>query len=239
MKKSQELAPGDILKLNGQCAVPADMLLLLTSSYNDGNKCYIETANLDGETNLKVREAPPLLFEHFAPFIAEGELKKELVDGYIECEQPNKNLHKFIGNLHLKRHHSLYETSGGKNSSVPFTGKDTGGGEMETIPLGPDNVLLRSTIFSNTDWGYGIVIYTGKETKIQMNNRSKKSSKMSRLEKNLNTAIIIIICAQIVLVVFSVISIYILGFQNFDNLPYVYPPGTGDSSLLPLWLEQA
>jgi phospholipid-transporting ATPase len=212
-KKSQEIHPGDIIKLVGQHAVPADMLLILTAMHSDGNKCYIETANLDGETNLKVREAPPLLLEHFSDAITSGRLTKELVDGTLEVEAPNKNIHKFTGVLRLK-------------------------GSDEAIPLGPENVLLRSVVFSNTDWGYGIVIYTGRETKIQMNNRSAPS-KMSRLEKSLNNAILIIICAQLVLVVFSVISIYIMGFNDYNQLPYVFPPGTGSSSILPLWLEQA
>lgn len=38
----------------GTMASPVDLLLILTSIHADGNKCYIETANIDGETNLKV-----------------------------------------------------------------------------------------------------------------------------------------------------------------------------------------
>lgn len=57
-KQSQYVCPGDIVKLEGTTASPVDLLLILTSIYADGNKCYIETANIDGETNLKVR---PLL----------------------------------------------------------------------------------------------------------------------------------------------------------------------------------
>ncbi len=213
VKKSQDIAPGDIIKLNGQMAVPADMLLLLTSMHNDGNKCFIETANIDGETNLKVREAPPLLAESFPAIIQSGNPVHELFEGDIEFENPNKNIHKFVGTLRLR-------------------------GAKEYIPLGPENILLRSAVFSNTDWGYGIALYTGQETKIQMNNRHAPS-KMSRLEKNLNNAIIMIICAQVILVTISVISIYIMGFQDKDNLPYVFPPGEDSGeSILPLWLEQ-
>jgi phospholipid-transporting ATPase len=211
VKKSSEIAPGDIIKMTGTTQVPADMLLLLTSMHKDGNKCYIETANIDGETNLKVREAPPLLMDSFEEDILAGNLTRELVTGTIEFEPPNKNIHKFTGNLRLDK-------------------------ANEVIPLGADNILLRSALFSNTDWGYGVVIYAGKETKIQMNNRHAPS-KMSRLEKNLNLAIIIIICAQVILTVISVVSVYFLGFQNQDQW-YIYPPGEGSSSILPLWIEQ-
>ncbi len=210
--KSMDVNPGDIIKLSGQVAVPVDMLLIMTSIHADGNKCYIETANIDGETNLKVKEAPPMLLDSFGKQILSGRVSKELFDGELEFEAPNKHIHTFVGTLKLK-------------------------GAKEFIPLSADNLILRSSVFSNTDWGYGIAIYTGQETKIQMNNRHAPS-KMSKLEENLNKAIIIIFFAQVILVTISVISIYIMGFQNESKLPYVFPPGSGDSSILPLWLEQ-
>lgn len=212
VKKSMDVNPGDIIKLTGQHAVPVDLLLILTSMHADGNKCYIETANIDGETNLKVKEAPPMLLDTFAKQIQEGRVSKDLFNGELEFEAPNKNIHKFVGTLKL---HSA----------------------KEGIPLCADNLILRSSVFSNTDWGYGIAIYTGQETKIQMNNRQAQS-KMSKIEENLNKAIIIIFFAQVILVTISVISIYIMGFNKESKLPYIYPPDAGEGSILPLWLEQ-
>ena len=45
---------GDFVKLRSDESIPADILLLNTSDAN--SVCHIETANLDGETNLKQRE---------------------------------------------------------------------------------------------------------------------------------------------------------------------------------------
>ena len=45
---------GDFVKLRSDESIPADILLLNTSDMN--SVCHIETANLDGETNLKQRE---------------------------------------------------------------------------------------------------------------------------------------------------------------------------------------
>jgi phospholipid-transporting ATPase len=211
-KQSKFVCPGDIVKLEGTMPSPVDLLLILTSIHADGNKCYIETANIDGETNLKVREAPPALYDAFGPIIQEGRVCPELFKGSLNFEAPNKNIHNFVGTLKLDA-------------------------SAEPIPLGAGNVVLRSALFSNTDWGYGIAIYTGQETKIQMNNRNAPS-KMSKIEENLNKAIIIIFVAQIILVTISVISIYLMGFESEGKLPYVFPPGTARASELPLWLEQ-
>lgn len=212
-KKSKHVMPGDIVKLEGTMPCPVDLLLIMSSIYDDGNKCYIETANIDGETNLKVREAPAMLTDYFADTIASGNPTSDLFAGTIEFEEPNKNIHNFVGTLRL--------------DSCP-----------DAIPLGADNIILRSALFSNTDWGYGIAIYTGQKTKIQMNNRHAPS-KMSKIEENLNKAIVIIFVAQIVLVTISVISIYAMGFESKSDLPYVYPPGQdSNDSVLPLWLEQ-
>mmetsp|Transcript_2919 Transcript_2919/g.4430 ORF Transcript_2919/g.4430 Transcript_2919/m.4430 type:complete len:1092 (+) Transcript_2919:145-3420(+) len=205
----QQIQAGDIIKLTGQCAVPADMLLIMTSYYGDGNQCYVETANIDGETNLKLKEAPAQLME----IMEDDPVPREaLFRGHLEFEPPNKNIHNFIGALHLECIH-------------------------EPISLGSDNLLLRSSLFSNTEWGYGIAVYTGQETKIQMNNRHAPS-KMSKIEGYVNKAIVLIFCAQMTLVTVAIISIYALGYDNKNDFPYLYPNGDDSVSILPLWLEQ-
>ena len=62
----------------------------------------------------------------------------------------------------------------------------------------------------------GIAVYTGKETKIQMNNRESRS-KMSTLERNLNLAIILIFFAQCILVLYICMDICIalIAFVHF------------------------
>ena len=211
IKQSQHVNPGEIVKLSGTVPSPVDMVPLLTAMHCDGNKCYIETANIDGETNLKLREAPPQLANEFAAQLMEGQPHPALFEGCIECEPPNTNIHKFMGTLRLRA-------------------------AKEPLPVGAQNLVLRGALVSNTEWVYGVAIYTGQETKIQMNSL-KPPSKMSRTERNLNRAIIIIFCALVALVVVTVISVYLMGFQNTDDLPYVYPPGEDGGSILPLWLE--
>jgi magnesium-transporting ATPase (P-type) len=143
VKETQNICSGDVVKLTGATQVPADMVLILTSNWDDGNRCFIETANLDGETNLKVREAPAQLLPTVEAL--QGRASRGLFDGEVEFENPNKNMHNFVGALHLRKLEQQHE---------------------QGVPLGKENVLLRGSLFSNTEWAYGVALYTGQECKV-------------------------------------------------------------------------
>ncbi|KAH1005143.1 hypothetical protein HUJ04_006180 [Dendroctonus ponderosae] len=83
---------GDIIRMDNNTFVAAD-LLLLTSSEPNG-LCYIETSELDGETNLKCRQC---LVETAEMGQDDGLISE--FDGEIVCEQPNNLLNKFEGIL--------------------------------------------------------------------------------------------------------------------------------------------
>ncbi|NXS45058.1 AT8B2 ATPase, partial [Balaeniceps rex] len=85
---------GDIIKLENNQFVAADLLLL--SSSEPHGLCYIETAELDGETNMKVRQAIPVTSE----LGDTGKLAR--FDGEVICEPPNNKLDKFGGMLYWK-----------------------------------------------------------------------------------------------------------------------------------------
>uniref|UniRef100_A0A8C9MT64 Phospholipid-transporting ATPase n=1 Tax=Serinus canaria TaxID=9135 RepID=A0A8C9MT64_SERCA len=88
-----QVAVGDIVKVTNGQHLPADMIIISTSEPQA--MCYIETANLDGETNLKIRQG----LSQTASLQSREELMK--VSGRIECEGPNRHLYDFTGNLRL------------------------------------------------------------------------------------------------------------------------------------------
>uniref|UniRef100_A0A7N4PVU8 Phospholipid-transporting ATPase n=1 Tax=Sarcophilus harrisii TaxID=9305 RepID=A0A7N4PVU8_SARHA len=98
------------------------------------------------------------------------------VSGRIECEGPNRHLYDFSGNLYLDG-----------NSSVS---------------IGPDQILLRGAQLRNTQWVFGIVVYTGHDTKL-MQNSTKAPLKRSNVEKVTNVQILVLFCILLVMALVS------------------------------------
>ncbi|CAI5977694.1 unnamed protein product [Closterium sp. NIES-65] len=147
---------GDILRVKSDQYFPADLLCLATT--NGDGICYIETSNLDGETNLKIRKALERTWEYITADAA-ADLR-----AMVECEQPNNSLYTFTGNLVIGK---------------------------QTLPISPNQMLLRGCSLRNTEWIVGAVIFTGHETKVMMN-AMDVPSKRSTLERRMDLVILIL-----------------------------------------------
>uniref|UniRef100_A0A674P435 Phospholipid-transporting ATPase n=1 Tax=Takifugu rubripes TaxID=31033 RepID=A0A674P435_TAKRU len=78
----KDVRVGDFVQLSCNEIIPADMLLLHSS--DPRGVCYIETANLDGETNLKQKQVG-------------DSMNLDSFHSRIECEKPNHDLSSFRG----------------------------------------------------------------------------------------------------------------------------------------------
>ncbi|KAJ8380655.1 hypothetical protein SKAU_G00014330 [Synaphobranchus kaupii] len=94
-EKWMDVQVGDIIKLENNQFVTADLLLL--SSSEPLNLVYIETAELDGETNLKVKQALTVTGD-----MGDSIQMLAAFDGEVRCEPPNNRLDKFTGTLTFK-----------------------------------------------------------------------------------------------------------------------------------------
>ena len=156
------LRVGDVVLLKSRESVPADLLILSVSceegenpfsrSHNRGI-CFVETKSLDGETNLKLRNALGYTTTTINNLSTVNSLK-----GRLEMEHPNKLIDSFTG-------------------VVDFA-KD---GVVTKVPIQPNNTLLRGCVLRNTDWIIGLVLNTGHDTKI-MCGITKTVGKSSFLE---------------------------------------------------------
>ncbi|GAA5877115.1 hypothetical protein JCM8547_008961 [Rhodosporidiobolus lusitaniae] len=159
---------GDLVRLESNEHFPAD-LVLLASSEPEG-LCYIETSNLDGETNLKIKQSSP----HTSHLLTPSSLSS--LSGQLRSEQPNNSLYTYEGILSL--------------SSAGMAGG--GAGQGKEIPLGPDQVLLRGAQLRNTQWLYGLVVFTGHETKL-MRNATAAPIKRTAMERMVNVQILFLL----------------------------------------------
>ncbi|XP_024378284.1 phospholipid-transporting ATPase 2 isoform X3 [Physcomitrium patens] len=135
--QAQEIEVGDLVWLLENDEIPCDMVLLGTAE--PLGLCYIETAAMDGETDLKTRVIP-------GPCHGLTSAQLLNIKGMIECPEPDKDILRFDARVRL---------------FPPFPGD-------ELSPLGVKNTLLQCCYLRNTEWACGVAVYTGNETKIGM-----------------------------------------------------------------------
>ena len=197
-------------------------MIALSSEFEDGS-CFIETAELDGETNLKRRSAIPETMalntiESISHFC-----------GLVECEPPNENLNTYSGRIILPNSISSSSNLGPHSSHHPASpihdSHDPSFAPLTTLAssslpasyspsnskthiLSMNQFIPRGSVLRNTQFIYGIVIYAGKDTKIMRNLKSGKL-KFSTLESKLNRLILGVFVYNLFLIVSSVILEYV------------------------------
>lgn len=91
----RDIHVGDMVKIDKDEYFPSD-ILILTSSDAKG-MAYIETKNLDGETNLKHKQAHKEIHSHF-----KSQTNFDNFTGSIKCEEANSIIYQFNGVFSFK-----------------------------------------------------------------------------------------------------------------------------------------
>ena len=191
---------GRIIKIQDREEIPADLLLLTSSEA--GGICYIETANIDGETNLKIKQSARTNDEGTGP---RWENPNELLNwtAVFECEAPNSRIHTFNGVIH-------WETGEDDDENAPSS----------QTPVDQSTLLLRGSVLRNTKWILGLVVYTGYDTKIVRNSRAAPS-KLSTIERTTNRLLYLILATQVLLVTVTLICYEVWQNNNEEYLYYL------------------
>jgi phospholipid-transporting ATPase len=93
------------------------------------------------ETNLKIKQASTHTASLTSPHLITS------LNGTLRSEHPNNSLYTYEGTLELV-----------SSMGIP-----------KQVPIGPDQILLRGAQLRNTTWVYGLVVFTGHETKLMRN----------------------------------------------------------------------
>ena len=183
---------GDVVRLKAGDQIPADLLLLHSS--DPTGLAFVDTAELDGETNLKAKstfvESKPGNTFDAARFSAP-----------VRCEPPNVKIYEFVAVVEME--------------------------DKRTV-LGTDNLLLRGCVLRNTAEVYGLVLYTGPQSKVMLNNTGPKL-KRSSLETQMNSGIIMCIVLMVLMAASASLGTFVMDSSyDIDSIDFV---SNGDYSI--------
>eukprot|EP01083_Nonionella_stella_P034010 93090_1 len=155
---SEDICVEDIIQItDADPEIPAYILLLKTSLPH--GICNIETSNLDGETDLKIKQADIGIWS--CECSEDGLEYPFMVEGYLESEPPNPRM-----------------DSSGWSGTLTIQQKMVGK-ELESPRVGMGQLVLRGCPLHNTEWIIGLVVFTGIESKIILNNKEQVSKRIS------------------------------------------------------------
>ncbi|KAL7054613.1 hypothetical protein AAHC03_025963 [Spirometra sp. Aus1] len=192
--KAYEIKVGDIVLVRANETFPCDLLLI--SSSEENGECFITTASLDGETNLKRFVAISATKGLDSPELISKNLK-----GRIICQQPIVDFYKFFGKIEV----TINESS-----------------NVITQPVSPECLLLRGAQLRNTDFVYGCAVYTGADTKMSLNSKGKQT-KYSQIERKLNSFLLVFLGLLLFVSAFYTVLKY---FLKPTTAWYVYLPNS-------------
>eukprot|EP00798_Chlamydomonas_sp_ICE-L_P016456 gene16456-22676_t len=192
----KRLYPGQIVRCKKDEFIPADLVFL--GSSDPENTCYVETMNLDGETNLKIKksldECKDLSVEDLSKY-----------QGSIECEAPNTKLYQFAGNLLV---------GPPEQTNRP------------KVAVQPSAVILRGCSLRNTAHIYGVIIYAGHDTKVFMNS-TEAPSKRSIIERRVDYVIMFMFACLFSFCLTGAVFFTDWLQKNFEDHWYMLPGNTG------------
>eukprot|EP00210_Caulerpa_lentillifera_P001725 g1657.t1 len=222
--KWKNIKVGDIVKVKDDEMFPADLLCLQTGLKE--KVCFMETSNLDGESNLKIRQPVDI----GSTFVETSDGMVDIMDCdsesnlqlerkfifrdkmYVEYEIPKRSLSNFRGTLNVVNDQSRC-----------------------TVPLSMNELLLRGATLKNSEYIYGLVVYTGCETRIQMN-ASSFPQKIGSCDRFLNLHIRVIIFIQVLFCGYLAVGSYLwretMGKDRYYLALDMYNQGNYDDGIV-------
>jgi len=207
-KLAQDIRKGDVIKVYDEEFFPVDLILVSSQRKKDQDStinpdenngvCYYESKNLDGETNLKFKQANQDLTKKYRH-------EEDIVNlkGFINCSPPNEFLSDFLG--------KFYENP---QDLINF------------IQLDRQSLLLKGCRLKQTYAIIGIAVYIGHNTKMLKNYPINKN-KIATIETKLNFHVFflllidVLVCSLASILDFWIPSVRIIIIKGFTK--YITP----------------
>ena len=159
---------------------------------------FIRTDQLDGETDWKLRLAPPLT-QSLDP--------RNFSRLKIVASKPDRKVNEFVGTVEYARPQKAAPKSSSQTESS---------GEIDTSPLSIDNTAWANTVVASNATILAVVVYTGAQTRQAMSTSSSRS-KAGLLEYEINNLAKILCALTLTL---SVVLVAIRGAEGRGEMPW-------------------
>ena len=239
-KKSRDLKVGDILKLQKNQRLPADVVILKSLPQDSSitikedavdqsgagtgtsgattaehqavgtGETFIRTDQLDGETDWKLR-LPSALSQALPP--------KDLQRLKITAGAPEKNVNDFVGTIELlpsqiAAYDPHMSPEDGDPASLDAESPSTE--QLQSAPLTVDNTAWANTVLASNTVTLAVIIYTGRQTRSALST-SPSRSKTGLLEYEINNLTKILCALTLTL---SVVLVALEGFEPHIEKPW-------------------
>lgn len=234
-KKSRDLMVGEILKLEKNQRVPADVVILQShlgensltepaptvgdlddAILRENAETFIRTDQLDGETDWKLRLPCPL-----SQGLSLGDLKRL----QITADAPDKKVNEFVGTLEFTPkpgtpydpHARKEELSASRQASLDDDVNAQHASErLNSMPLNIHNTAWANTVLASSTTTYAAIVYTGRQTRSALSTApSRSKTGLLELEINTLTKILCVITLSL-----SVILVALEGFEPSNDKPW-------------------
>lgn len=218
-KISRDLKVGDVLKLEKNQRVPADVVILQTRlgesrkaddsptetlTVQPATETFIRTDQLDGETDWKLR-LPSALSQRLS--------LHDLPKLRVSAGAPDKKVNDFVGTIELSSQSAFPNDPHVVNESLPNGDADV---QVDTeittntsAPLSIDNTAWANTVVASNTTVYAVIVYTGRQTRSALS-ISPSRSKTGLLELEINNL------TKILCVMTLSLSIILVALEGFE-----------------------
>eukprot|EP00466_Bigelowiella_natans_P009003 jgi/Bigna1/87603/estExt_fgenesh1_pg.C_220081 len=163
--QAQNILVGDFVLIKEDGRLPCDVFVV-GSGIDSGDVAFIDTKDLDGETNLKPKSVPKFLLQQF-PRTKSSPDHVSTVSMHLQCDSPENSSFTDMGEWS-----GMIKFENPRRELLEMKGKQKKGG----FHVGIDNFILRTCVLRNTPWIIGLAVYTGEQTKIRKNNAKNQDS---------------------------------------------------------------
>ena len=186
--------------------IPGEIIKIIKNEEFSADTLIIKTSNDTGYCYIETKslDGETNLKEKVAVEYFKNINTYENLNGFIECDIPNENLNYWNG--------KMYE-----NEKLTYCKMN--------------NLILKGCVLKNTDFVIGIIVYSGKNTKI-MKNQKKANFKISKVLNTMNKLLYSVFIFEIILCI--IFGYLCLNFENEnqDELEYIFAKKDNTNSFI-------